>query len=42
MKFIVSGILFLLFFAAQCQDYIVKDIKSFGAKGDGETNDHDA
>ena len=42
MKFILSGIFFLLFFAAQSQTYIVKDIKSFGAKGDGKTNDQAA
>ncbi len=27
---------------AFAQTYVVKDIKSFGAKGDGKTNDHDA
>jgi hypothetical protein len=42
MKCIVSGIFFLLFFAAQSQTYIVKSIKSFGAMGNGKTNDQAA
>lgn len=37
-------LLFLLFFgnAVLGQSYITRDIKSFGAKGDGKTNDHEA
>jgi hypothetical protein len=42
MKMIVSGIFFMLFFVAQSQTSVVKDIKSFGAKGDGKTNDQAA
>ncbi len=42
MKLFFSGVFFLLLFVAQCQSYIVKDIKSFGAKGDGKTNDQAA
>jgi hypothetical protein len=42
MKMIASGIFFLLFFVAQSQTRVVKDIKSFGAKGDGKTNDQAA
>jgi hypothetical protein len=41
MKFILSGIFFLFFSAGQSQ-YIVKNIKSFGAKGNGRTNDQAA
>jgi len=33
---------FVLSFKSIAQTYIVKDIKFFGAKGDGKTNDHDA
>jgi hypothetical protein len=42
MKTII--LLFLLAFQlpAFTQEYVVKDIKTFGAKGDGKTNDHDA
>jgi hypothetical protein len=39
MKFILSGIFFLLFFTAKSQPGVTRDIKSFGAKGDGKTND---
>src|SRR5258705_12123316 len=42
MKMIASGIFFLLFFVAQSQTRVVKDIKSFGAKGDGKNNDQAA
>jgi hypothetical protein len=42
MKYILIVMLSLCFFTAESQDYIVKDIKSFGAKGDGKANDQDA
>ena len=42
MKSIVSFIFLLFFFTAQSQPGVVRDIKSFGAKGDGKTNDHEA
>ena len=42
MKYILLIILSLSLFIAKSQDYIVKDIKSFGAKGDGTTNDQNA
>jgi hypothetical protein len=42
MKFILSGIFFFLFFAVRSQTYVVKDIQSFGARGNDKTNDQDA
>jgi Right handed beta helix region len=42
MKCILSGVFFLLLFAAHSQTYITKDIRSFGARGDGKTNDQAA
>ena len=42
MKIILSTFFLLLFFVVKSQDFVVKDIKSFGAKGDGKTNDQDA
>jgi hypothetical protein len=42
MKAFLFLFLFLVSHCAFSQSYIVKDIKSFGAKGDGKTNDHDA
>ncbi len=42
MKYILVAILSLLLFTAESQAYITRDIKSFGAKGDGTTNDQDA
>src|SRR3954467_3183207 len=47
MKLILPVYLFFFGFIttanlAFAQDYVVKDIKSFGAKGDGKTNDHEA
>jgi len=42
MKIFLVIIFSLIFLAAKTQNYIVKDIKSFGAKGDGKTNDQDA
>ena len=41
MKIITSLFLLLMYLTSQSQ-YVVKDIKSFGAKGDGKTNDQDA
>jgi len=42
MKFILAAIFSLVFFTARSQAYITKDIKSFGASGDGESNDQAA
>ncbi|MEP6927759.1 MAG: right-handed parallel beta-helix repeat-containing protein [Ginsengibacter sp.] len=42
MKLIFLNIFFLFFFTSRSQTYIVKDIKSFGAKGNGKTNDQAA
>jgi Pectate lyase superfamily protein len=42
MKVIITGMFFLLFFAARSQTYVVRDIKSFGAKGDGKADDQPA
>src|SRR5664279_1076928 len=42
MKCILSGVFFLLLFAAHSQTNIIRDIKSFGAMGDGKTNDQAA
>ncbi|MEP6951768.1 MAG: right-handed parallel beta-helix repeat-containing protein [Ginsengibacter sp.] len=42
MKFFISVIFFPLFFVAHSRTYIVKDIHSFGAKGDGKTDDQAA
>ncbi len=41
MKIIATIIVSFVFFTSHAQ-YVVKDIKSFGAKGDGRTNDQDA
>ncbi len=42
MKAILPAILLFFFFSARSQSGVVKDIKSFGASGDGKTNDHEA
>ncbi|MEO8762636.1 MAG: right-handed parallel beta-helix repeat-containing protein [Ginsengibacter sp.] len=42
MKFILTGLLLVLFFTAKSQEYVVKNIHVFGAKGDGKTNDQAA
>jgi hypothetical protein len=42
MKLILSAIFYLFLLAGQAQTYIVKNIKSFGAKGDGKTSDQAA
>ncbi len=42
MKTVLSLLLFFVFTAAFSQSYVTRDIKSFGAKGNGITNDHDA
>ena len=42
MKYFLITILSFYFSAARTQDFITKDIKSFGATGDGKINDHDA
>jgi Pectate lyase superfamily protein len=42
MKFILSAIFSFLVFVAPSQTYIEKDIKSFGARGNGKTNDQAA
>lgn len=41
MKYLLPALLFLFAFKGNPQ-YVERDIKSFGAKGDGVTNDHDA
>jgi Right handed beta helix region len=42
MKFIFISIFSFCILTVKCQDFIAKDIKSFGATGDGKTNDQDA
>ena len=42
MKFLFSGIFFVLFLAVHSQTYVVKNIQSFGAKGNDKTSDQDA
>lgn len=42
MKIFITPAFLLFSFFATAQSYIVRDIKSFGAKGDGKSNDHEA
>jgi hypothetical protein len=42
MKMFFAPAFLLLSFFAAAQSYVVRDIKSFGARGDGKTNDHEA
>src|SRR6476661_3879507 len=42
MKNVLALLLTFLFTHAQAQRFITKDIKFFGARGDGKTNDHEA
>jgi hypothetical protein len=39
---ILTTLLIIFGIQVNAQTYAIKDIKSFGAKGDGKTNDHDA
>lgn len=42
MKHLLLPFLLFLGHAVFSQDFVTRDIKSFGAKGDGKTNDHEA